>query len=405
MYITHLSLTNFRNFSRLDFHVSPGNILLLGGNAQGKTSLLEAIYYSSTFFSFQAENDKQLINFLVDDEPLLVTRLVTDFTSAGNTHQIEVRLISDLTSQNNHTRFRKEILIDGVKRKISEAIGFMQVVLFLPQMMQIIESSPENRRRFINLTLSQVIGHYNVALSQYTNALTQRNALLKTLGERGGDLRQLDYWDEQLSNFGSFIIYQRIQALNEIEKIALPILRELTHGMEILRIVYKPSIDPLPKTQNQMSLPIELSQVRNSVSLVKIQQIIQQSLAEHRSEDIFRGVTLLGPHRDEIRFFTNGIDLGSYGSRGQVRTLLLALKLTETIWMKDKTGNWPILLLDEILAELDVQRSVDLLTKINDYEQVFLTTTDAELFPKDFIKKSHVWQVKNGRINQEGNGT
>jgi DNA replication and repair protein RecF len=405
MYITRLSLTNFRNFSRLDLHASPGKILLLGGNAQGKTSLLEAIYYTSTFFSFQAENDKQLINFLVEDEPLLVTRLITDFIALGNLHQIEVRLITDLSSQNNHTRFRKEILEDGAKRKLSEAIGFMQVVLFLPQMMQIIEGSPDNRRRFINLVLSQVISHYNVALSQYTNALTQRNALLKMLSERGGDISQLDYWDEQLSNFGSFIIYQRIQALNEFEKIALPILRELTHGSEILRIVYKPSIDPLPKTSNQMSLPIDLTQIRNDMSLDSIQQIIVQSLSEHRSDDIARGITLLGPHRDELRFLTNGIDLGHYGSRGQIRTLLLALKLTETIWMKEKTGNWPILLLDEILAELDVQRRMDFLSRMSDCEQVFLTTTDAELFPKNFINGAHVWQVRNGRINQEENGS
>jgi len=212
MRLTHLSLTNFRNFARLDIDVPGGSVLLVGGNAQGKTSLLEAVYFLATFVSFHATSDRQLVNFIAGREPLAVARIVADYCRSSEptssaaiperTHRLEVRLIQETNGLNGTPRLRKEILSDGVKRKASEAAGNFNAVLFLPHMLRVVEGAPEERRRYLNLLLSQVWPHYAWTLSEYNRALSQRNALLKQLAERGGDPAQLAYWDEQLATTG-----------------------------------------------------------------------------------------------------------------------------------------------------------------------------------------------------------
>jgi DNA replication and repair protein RecF len=398
MYITHLALTNFRNFSRLDLSVPNGALLLVGDNAQGKTSLLEAIYFLSTFTSFHASNDSQLINFLVRKEPLAVGRIVADFIRGGKPRRLEVRIIQEVLSTNGSSRVRKEILVDGSKRKISEAIGEFTAVLFLPQMLRVIEGSPSERRRFINLILSQAVADYAARLSAYNKSITQRNALLKQLNERGGDPEQLNYWDAQISIDGAFLIHERIQAIQEIEHIAAMIHLELTRSRERLRLVYHPAYDPLPKNTEQLAMNLDTPVDRKVFSAEKIQAGFQQSLQQRRSEEVARGQTTIGPHRDEIRFSSNGIDLGTYGSRGQVRTTMLSLKMAEILWIKEKTGHWPVLLLDEVLAELDPRRREDLLIRLAESEQALLTTTDLDLFTPGFVKNACLWHVSAGQV-------
>jgi DNA replication and repair protein RecF len=398
MYITHLALTNFRNFSRLDLAVPDGALLLVGDNAQGKTSLLEAVYYLSTFTSFHASSDRQLINFLVRREPLAVGRIVADFTRGGKSHRLEVRIIQEVVNSNGTTRVRKEVLLDGMKRKINEVIGQFNAVLFLPQMLRVVEGSPSERRRYLNLTLSQAVPDYAAHLSAYNKAVTQRNALLKQLNERGGDPDQLNYWDSQATVDGAFLIEARIHAVQEIEHLAALIHLELTRSTERLRLDYQPAYDPLPKTNGQLMMNLDTSIDRSSFSRDQITEGFQQSLIQRRSEEITRGQTTIGPHRDELRFMANGVDLGTYGSRGQVRTTMLSLKLAEIIWIKGKTGHWPVLLLDEVLAELDPQRRVDLLSRLAESEQALLTTTDLDLFTSEFIKQSRLWHVTGGQV-------
>jgi len=398
MYLTHFALTNFRNFSRLDIDVPRGTLLLVGDNAQGKTSLLEAVYFLSTFTSFQASNDRQLINFLVGNEPLAVGRIVADYVRGGKSHRLEVRIIQEIINSNGSPRVRKEILLDGVKRKANEAIGHFNAVLFLPQMLRVIEGSPSERRRYINLILSQAVPDYATHLSAYSKAITQRNALLKLLSDRGGDPDQLIYWDKQVTLDGAYLIEARIHAIQEIEHIAAMIHLELTRGTERLRLDYQPSYDPVPRTPGQLSMKLEAAVDRSSFTQEKIIAGFQAKLTENRSEEIARGQTSIGPHRDEIRFTANGIDLGTYGSRGQVRTTMLSMKFAEIVWIKEKTGHWPVLLLDEVLAELDPRRRVDLLTRLAESEQALLTTTDLDLFAPDFIKKARLWRVGSGRV-------
>lgn len=398
MYLTHLSLTNFRNFTRLDMDIPRGSTLLVGDNAQGKTSLLEAMYFAATFTSFHADSDREMINFLSARDPLAVARIVIDFYRGEAHHHLEARIIQEPAEFNHTSRVRKEVLLDGVKSKVNEVVGQFSAVLFLPQMLTIIEGAPDERRRYLNLALSQVVTHYPASLAEYTRTLGQRNALLKQLSERGGDQAQLDFWDNQLVTLGAQLIHARIHAIGELERLAARLHRQLTRGDEVLRLNYLPSYDPLPPPVGQYALPLDTPLDRSKISQEQIRTGFLEKLRQARTEEIARGLTTLGPHRDELRFLGNGVDLGTYGSRGQVRTAMLALKLAEVAWIKEKTGHWPVLLLDEVLAELDAQRRLDLLSRLSECDQALLTTTDLDLFTPEFTRQSSLWMVRSGTV-------
>lgn len=396
MHLTHLSLTDYRAFTRLDMDVPRRVLVLVGANAQGKTSVLEAIYYLATFSSFHTHTDRQLIHFLACERTPAVGRIVGQFQRADRLHRLEVRLI--LENGGGGGRFRREILLDGVKRSATDVLGTFTAVIFLPQMTRIVEGEPEERRRYLNLALSQAVPGYALALNEYEKALAQRNALLRQLSERGGDAEQLRTWDELLAERGALIIQARIAAVQELERLAARLHHRLTHSQEVLRVAYQPAYDPLPQPEGQYALPLQTNVQRGSFSREEIQRGFLKRLEALHGEEIARGVTTCGPHRDELRFFSNGVDLGDFGSRGQVRTALMSLKLAELGWLKERTGHWPVLLLDEILAELDLQRRADLLETLGECEQAVLTTTDLNLFQGDFVKHTTLWQVVNGRV-------
>ncbi|MDQ2691920.1 MAG: DNA replication/repair protein RecF [Chloroflexota bacterium] len=414
MYLKRLSLTNFRKFTRLDVDIPRRVVLLVGANAQGKTSVLEAIYFLAAFTSFQTHADRQIVNFdEAKNNALTVTRLVAEYQRSKSKHRLEVRLILEPVGVLNNQRLRKEILLDGVKRPANEAIGHFNAVIFVPQMSQIVEGAPEDRRRYLNLALAQSTPAYARILSEYNQVLTQRNALLKMLGERGGnsDRRstplsssadQLEVWDDALARLGAQIILWRIEAIQQIERLASRVHHALTRGAEILRLSYEPAFDPLPKPNGQLGLKMDLVVDRSRLELNEIRDGFRASLSALRSTEIGRGVTTIGPHRDEIRFLANDIDLGYYGSRGQVRTALLSLKLAEVNWMKDRTGEWPVILLDEVMAELDAQRRADLMQYIGETEQVLFTTADLNVFTPEFTGKADVWQIENGSVQKTG---
>ena len=393
MYLKHLSLTNFRNFARLDLDVPRPSVLLVGDNAQGKTSILEAVYFLAALTSFQTNVDRQLINFIEARNTPAVGRIVGEYVRAGRNHKIEVRLILEPTGVNGN-RLRKEILLDGVKKQASDAVGKFNAVVFVPQMSQIIEGSPEERRRYLNLALAQAVPAYTGVLSDYAKALEQRNALLKSLNENGGNADSLDVWDETLTRLGAQIIQWRIAATQELERLAAQIHVELTHGAEVLRLAYEPSFDPLPKIALKLDAPVD----RSAVDLKEIERGFLDRLRGARAEEISRGLTTIGPHRDELRFLANKIDLGDYGSRGQIRTTLLSLKLAEVSWMKARTNQWPVILLDEVMAELDVHRRADLLKYLGETEQSLLSATDLKMFTPEFVTSAKVWNVKSGKV-------
>jgi DNA replication and repair protein RecF len=358
MRISHLSLTNFRNYARLELALPTGTIVLFGDNAQGKTSLLEGIYYLATSRSLHATSDRQLINWLALDEPLPFARLVAEAQTREGPKRVEVTLVQE---QAGHTqRFKKEIRINGVSRRVMDLLGHITVVMFLPQDLALLEGSPSERRRYLDITLCQTDPHYCQALNKYTKVLSQRNALLRQFQERGGkgDISQSAFWDEELARNGAVIVAGRNQLVQELERGAQRIHRDLSGAGEHLRMRYQPGLDPGSTPEGQMAFnAADLG--AQALPLLPLQEIADRFRAQLeacRRLDITRGLTTIGPQRDEMRFIVNKRDLGLFGSRGQNRTAVLSLKLAELDWMRGKTGEWPILLLDEVAAELDTHR-------------------------------------------------
>lgn len=399
MRVTHLSLTNFRNYIRLEAALPPGPLILVGRNAQGKTSLLEALYYLATASSPHASTDRQLIHWLAlrsDPRPFL--KIVAEVHTAQEIRKVDIRLEVEDLGAAREPRLKKTVLINGLKRRAGDLQSAVNVVLFLPQDMALVEGAPSERRRYLDTTLSQVDPIYALALGEYQKILSQRNALLKQLQDRGGGAAELEFWDGELARQGAVLIAARAKALEEMERFAANIHRELTEGAEHLRLAYQPAFDPLEADTPQMAFGLDVPVTRAGLAPDEIAARLREKLAATRAQEIDRGLTLTGPHRDDLRFLASGIDLGVYGSRGQGRTAVLSLKLGEVAWMTDKLGEPPILLLDEVLAELDPQRRRDLLRRLSGVEQSVMTTTDLSLFDPDFVERVDAWQVSAGTI-------
>ncbi len=397
MILQSLSLTNFRSYVRLDVEFPQGITILSGGNAQGKTSLLESLFYCATFAPILAGNDRQLINFEAQKQDLAVARIVVRYSRDQQNHQLEVRIIQE--SQNRITRTRKEILWNGQKLRAQNAIGKFPAVLFIPQMTAILEGPPQERRRYLNILLSQSEPGYAQTLTEYKQALVQRNALLRQIADKKSDPAQLEYWDELLSSRGAVLIQKRIKALETLNEYAEEIHLQLTDRQEKLALIYNPSFDPLNPDRSN---PVEENSVRrDGFSADEIASAMKAHLKTIRRREIERGTSVAGPHRDDFQVCANDIDLSLYGSRGQIRTALLSLKMAEIRWIQDKTGTEPLLLLDETLAELDEKRRRDLLERLDQYNQGILTTTDLTHFSDDFLKKHTVWQIANGVVKKD----
>ncbi len=397
MRLLRLALENFRIYRRMDETIPQGVVIIVGGNAQGKTALLEAVYYLATFASFQTRHDSELINFQESRHGSpAVGRLVAEFQRDGEarTHRLEVRLIWETNGAGK--RLRREVLLDGMKRKLGEVVGVFNAVLFLPQMTAIVSGSPEIRRRYLNLTLSQVDREYAATLTSYGQVLSQRNALLKRLQEQGGDPSQLDFWDSELSALGAVLIHRRVRLLKELGRLARRFHWELTHNSETLELRYQPAYDPLNDGTLFKRVPGDYARF----SVEELAAGMAEALRRRRAEEIARGVTTVGPHRDEFRFWVGDMDLGTYGSRGQIRTALLSLKFAEVEWIESKTKQVPVLLLDETLAELDAARRADIQSRLAKADQVLLTTTDLGFFSPDFVHRSTVWHITAGTIER-----
>ncbi|MBE2194218.1 MAG: DNA replication/repair protein RecF [Anaerolinea sp.] len=396
MRLQHLSLVNFRNYSRLELALPSGALLLCGANAQGKTSLIESIYYLATARSPWTASDRQLMNWRAENDALPYSRISAEVRGKGEViTRLDITIYKD--SQEG-ARFRKDIKVNGVKKRVVDLLGAITVVMFLPQDLALIEGSPTDRRRYLNITLAQSDPRYAEALQTFDQALQQRNALLRRIAERQGSLNELKFWDNKLVSAGSVIIAGRQRLLRELELLAQKVHRELTGGDETLEMIYQPSFAPTAKADGQLSFSVLGLDLHRQLKPAEIEPQYREALAQTRREELHRGITLVGPQRDELRFMVNGRDLGLYGSRGQARTAVLAIKLAEMGWMESATGECPVLLLDEFIAELDARRRAFLLERISHASQSILTTTEPDIFTQDFLSKAAVWTVHAGEI-------
>jgi len=394
--LTHLSLTNFRNFIRLEADVPPGSTLLLGANAQGKSSLLEAVFYLVAAESPHAAQPRQVINFLALREPTPVARVVGEVRRGERPERIEIRVVLE-SLPGEEPRLRRDVLLNGVRKRLSDLSGVFNAVLFLPEDLRIIEGPPGERRRYLDIALSQADARYAADVHEYGRVLTQRNALLKRLADSPDGMEQLEFWDQQAAELGAGLFRSRALAVRELETLAAPLHADMTRGAETLRLEYLPAL-PASAAEGQLGLPLEAAIDYTAWPLTEWRERLRTSLERWRAEDVERGSTLVGPHRDELRFLSNAIDLRPYGSRGQNRTAMLSLKLAEVEWLRQRTGEWPVLLLDEVLAELDTDRRRDLLTIVSSSQQAMLTSTDENLFDEDFRRRATIWHVEAGRL-------
>jgi len=398
MYLTQLSLTNFRNYTRLSFDVPRHTTVLQGENAQGKTNLLEAIHYLAVGRSPHATGDAQLVNWLAVHDDLPHARIVAELARGETRTRIEITL---MRNANGRAGYRKHIRINGVARRVMDLLGHANVVLFVPQDIALVDGPPSGRRRYLDEMLCQIDGAYCRTLSRYNRVLEQRNHLLRTLREQGGDPDQLGFWDDELVRSGAEIVARRQEAVIALEMLAQPLHVDLSGRRERLRLRYLPSFDPAEPQGASYQMPLGLdlpppvSQPQDSAS---IQEAFLRALRRSRQTEIGRGMTTIGPHRDDLRFYDGQVDLHTYGSRGQQRTAVLSLKLAEVALMQEETGEQPILLLDEVMSELDSQRRRYLCAQLDRVEQSLITTTDLDDLTPRVLERATLFHVREGHL-------
>lgn len=406
MRIRYLSLTNFRNYTRLELALPERPLLFYGANAQGKTSLLEAIYLLATASSPITSVDRQLVKWDAEAEGLPYARVWAEIVRRERVQEVEI-ILEKQPLANGTERLQKTIRIDRARKRRADLAGHLNVVLFMPQDVELVSGPPAGRRRYLDDTLSQVDEHYCTALEQYEEALRQRNAVLRYLRDEGGDPTQLSPFEEVLAREGVIIAQKRRELVAALSQHAGHIHQRLTGSAEWLRLEYRPNFDPAapPALKYQMGLSLHYEGPPPEIGQEDLVDALRQALVDGRGEEIARGMTLVGPHRDEVRFIagspaqgTHEVDLGDYGSRGQQRTAVLALKLAELEWMKEHTRETPVLLLDEVLAELDAVRRRYLLAQVDNVEQALLTATDLEMFDAGFRERAALWEVRGGIV-------
>jgi DNA replication and repair protein RecF len=414
MYLTRLSLINFRNYIRLALDLPPGPVLLRSDNAQGKTNLLEAIYFLATTRSSFARAERQLVNWqAMEQDPLPFARLEGHVRRNSDKFRIDITLLPG-----EKGTVRKEMRLNGVKKRALDVVGQLNAVLFLPEDIELVTGSPSVRRRYLDVTLCQIDPAYCRALTQYNKVLTQRNALLKQLAERGGDTAshkryvaprwrdedQILYWDQQLAEQGALLIIRRQETIAELDHLGRQRYRLLGDQQETLHLHYAPSFDPqhrpLLDYQRPLSLEELLPSAQTQLSTSEVVEAFKLHLRQARQEELARGVTVVGPHRDDLHFTLDGVDMTLYGSRGQQRTTALALKLAEVGLMIQTTGQSPVLLLDDVMSELDAKRRARVMAMVDGVEQAILTTTDWEDFTHEFRAQAHLLQVRAGQIEE-----
>ncbi len=357
MKITSIQLNHFRNYNELSLELDGGINILYGNNAQGKTNILEAVYVCGTGKSHRNSKDREMIGF-DSEEAHIKAHIQKEYTL----DRIDIHLKKNKS---------KGIAVNGIPiKKTSELFGFMNVVVFSPEDLQLIKNGPSERRRFIDLELCQLDKLYVHHLINYNKVLAQRNQLLKELSFRSDYEDMLDIWDLQLVNYGCKIIEIRnkfLQQLNEIVQIKHNII---SGGKETLQVIYEPNV-----TEENFATQLE----------------------KNRERDKKQRVTLVGPHRDDIMLTINNIDIRKYGSQGQQRTAALSLKMAEIELVKKIIKDSPILLLDDVLSELDFNRQNQLLNCI-DGIQTIITCTGVDDFIHHRFHMDKIFHVENGTV-------
>ena len=384
MLIRRLRLEHFRNIGELDLELAPGRTVLHGDNGQGKTNILEALFMLAAAKSVRARHEREIVS-LKSDAEIPYARIEAEVQKAGGG---EPRLTIDIVLQRTPggpggegAHLQKRVRVNGVTRPAAGLVGEVQAVLFEPQDVELVFGPPSARRRYLDLTLSQVDSRLFRSLQEYNRVLAQRNSLLKAVRERRAGVDELPYWDEGLVTAGAVVVEARRTALERLGALASETHGELTAGAERLDLTYVPSLAGALEAGEEIGT------------------LFKEALAEGREREVAQGTTLVGPHRDDFAFTVGGANLAAFGSRGQQRLATLALKLAEARFMEERSGEPPVLLLDDVLSELDPARRRYLTERVEKHAQAIITTADLAAFEADFLEGSRVLRVAAGAVD------
>jgi DNA replication and repair protein RecF len=401
MHLAHIFLEQFRCYSRQELELPPAGIRLAGSNASGKTSFVEAIQLLSMMKSARAGIERELINWESNAEFGLppFARVQGWIEGATRANSIEIVLTVD-PNRPNHTK--KQIKLDGQAKRAIDAVGQLKTVLFEPEDMDLILGSPSVRRRYLDVAISTLDHTYLRLLSQYNKILEQRNSLLKSFREQPVAARsrrssELDYWDSELINRAAYIVAARLRFLDQSRKPLQRAFQSLLGEDHELGIEYAISSREASATLLSGVMHSEFVETQRQVS-----RLLQEELDARRSEEFSRGVTAIGPHRDDLNILLDGRDIESFGSRGQQRMAVVSAKLAEIDVIYRSTGETAVLLLDDVLSELDGTRRQRLLSLVGEQGgQVIVTATDASLLEAEQLEGLPLYHVEDGKLSRE----
>ncbi len=401
MHLDRLTLSNVRTFRDLDVSLEPGCYVVGGPNASGKTNLLEAITLLATARSARARADIELISRqALRDDPLPVARLAAQVSTAAAQVGVELAVtVRDAAAADGRPaatgrRFR----VNGIARRASDLIGQLRVVPFSAEDLRIIAGSPGQRRRYLDITISQLDVRYVRALQRYQRVLTQRNGLLRRLQERRGrGADELEFWDGELAAAGGVILAGRAAALAALAAGAAERWEQLAPSSPPLELRYQPRLPPEQAAALSAAGPGGPEDATGAA-----QAALHETLLARRGDDIAAGMTRSGPHRDDVRFAIGEGEAGAFASRGEQRTLALALRLAEVALSHERTGDPPLLLLDDILSELDAARRERVLAAAYGVDQVVITTPDPDRPAAAELPEARRYRIEDGELHAEG---
>ncbi len=362
-----IELQHYRNYAHVDLKTEGRVNIFIGPNAQGKTNLLEAIFVLALTKSHRTSKDKELIGWQADQ-----ARIMGEADRKYGSVKLELA----------YSHQGKKAKINGLEqRKLSDYVGTFNVVMFAPEDLEIVKGTPGIRRRFLDMEIGQVQPGYLHTLQQYGKVLLQRNNYLKTASPGGPKQAMLDVWNAQLAEHGVKIMKRRQSFIQKLQKWAESIHAGITGGNEALTVQYRPSLEA-EGTEEETVLFEQF--------MIKLSQV--------RDQELRRGITLVGPHRDDLAFYINGKEAQTFGSQGQQRTTALSLKLAEIELIHEEIGEYPVLLLDDVLSELDRSRQTQLIETFQSKVQTFITTTGLESVDTQKLHDANIFHVKDGTV-------
>ena len=376
MKIKSLKLLYFRNYLSTNIDAHPSLNVLVGNNANGKTNIIESIFCLALGKSYRTKSDSECIMF---------GETATAMSCIVNKNDKDLDIMLGINNKG------KSAKIAGIKKtKLTDFVGELNVVLFSPEDLQIVKGSPSLRREFMNREFYQFSRIYHKYYLMYQHLLKQRNSYLKDMRKNPKDELSLAYLEtltSQLAKVALYITKERVSFVQDISKLTYKNMLNISNGQETLKIKYKSSVlDALNISEiNDESFTEE--------NLTKV-------MMKKSFDDIMRGSTKIGPQHDDLEFYINDLDAKMYASQGQQRSIVLSLKLAEINYLKEKTGTYPVLLLDDVLSELDKNRQLKLLDAINENVQTFITTPSISDIKEDLLKKAKVFNIENGNISE-----